>query len=69
LAVAAIGQARFQGQIDPASESRLISKLLIEWAVQSALPPRTQTPLLAPMGPMGPALEIPNTAVGRFSHA
>ena len=35
LAMAAIGQARFHGQVPPESESRLISKLLIEWSVQS----------------------------------
>ncbi|HMP79328.1 MAG TPA: hypothetical protein PKD54_07745 [Pirellulaceae bacterium] len=37
LAMAAIGQARTSGQISPGTESKLISKLLLEWAVKSSL--------------------------------
>jgi hypothetical protein len=37
LAFAAISQARSEGRLSPEGESRLISRLLIEWAVKSAL--------------------------------
>lgn len=37
LAFAAISQARVEGQLSPEGESRLISRLLLEWAVKSSL--------------------------------
>lgn len=37
LALAAIGQARIKGQITPETESRTISRLLVEWALKGAL--------------------------------
>ncbi|MFO0226356.1 MAG: hypothetical protein ACK56E_23825 [Planctomyces sp.] len=37
LAIAAIGQARIEARLTPTQESRLISRLLIDWAVRSSL--------------------------------
>lgn len=66
LAMAAIGQARFHGQVPPESESRLISKLLIEWSVQSSLSLRRQQ---APSKKSSSVTSVETqSAVGRFSH-
>lgn len=37
LAFAAIGQARVDGRISPQAESRIISRLLLDWAVKTSL--------------------------------
>ncbi len=41
LAFALLGQARWDGQLSPEQESRLVNRLLTHWALHRALEPRT----------------------------
>ena len=64
LAFAAIGQARVEGRISPAQESRVISRLLLDWAVKSSLTGSRSLAACpaAPLGPFNPPVSSAGTA-------